>query len=130
MELLKHSETDKRNKRLEVGKRAASDAVTMAMHQAMVEHYPELDLLIPLYRRAGFTCSEIQGFKWDHIDKDRGVVWVLDLLWSKTANGIRLIPVNQKLRQILLPRQESADSEFVFPQGIRKAKAKDYGVAA
>lgn len=29
-------------------------------------------------------------------------------------------------RQILLPRKESADSEFVFPQGISKAKAKDY----
>ena len=29
-------------------------------------------------------------------------------------------------RQILLPRKESAESEFVCPQGIRKAKAKDY----
>ena len=120
-DLLQHSETEKRQKVLKDRERAASDKTCMAMQRGMIEIYPELELLIPLYRLAGLRNTEAPFLKWEHIRKDPSGTWIIDLLWSKTADGIRLIPINKKLKSILLPRRGDPDS-YVLPSKIHDVK--------
>ena len=120
-DLMQHSETEKRQKVLKDRERAASDKTCMAMQRGMIEIYPELELLIPLYRLAGLRNTEAPFLKWEHIRKDPSGTWIIDLLWSKTADGIRLIPINKKLQSILLPRREDPDS-YVLPSKIHNVK--------
>lgn len=125
-DLMQHSETEKRQKVLKDRERAASDKTCMAMQKGMIEIYPELELLIPLYRLAGLRNTEAPFLKWEHIRKDPSGTWIIDLLWSKTADGIRLIPINKKLQSILLPRREDPDS-YVLPSKIHNVKnTKDW----
>ena len=49
-DLLQYSETEKREKVLKDRERAASDETCMKMHKAIVDLYPDLVALIPLYR--------------------------------------------------------------------------------
>ena len=121
IDLMQHSETEKRQKVLKDRERAASDKTCMAMQKGMIEIYPELELLIPLYRLAGLRNTEAPFLKWEHIRKDPSGTWIIDLLWSKTADGIRLIPVNKKLQSILLPRRDNPDS-YVLPSQIHDIK--------
>ena len=120
-DLMQHSETEKRQKVLKDRERAASDKTCMAMQRGMIEIYPELELLIPLYRLAGLRNTEAPFLKWEHIRKDPSGTWIIDLLWSKTADGIRIIPINKKLQSILLPRREDPDS-YVLPSKIHDVK--------
>ncbi|MDB4677537.1 hypothetical protein OAE71_00060 [Synechococcus sp. AH-551-A21] len=120
-DLMQHSETEKRQKVLKDRERAASDKTCRAMQRGMIEIYPELELLIPLYRLAGLRNTEAPFLKWEHIGKDRSGTWMIDLLWSKTADGIRLIPINNKLQSILLPRRGDPDS-YVLPSQIHDVK--------
>jgi site-specific recombinase XerD len=120
-DLLQHSETEKRQKVLKDRERAASDETCMAMQRGMIEIYPELELLIPLYRLAGLRNTEAPFLQWQHIRKDPSGTWMVDLLWSKTADGIRLIPINEKLQSILLPRRGDPDS-YVLPSQIHDVK--------
>ena len=120
-DLMQHSETEKRQKVLKDRERAASDETCMAMQRGMLEIYPELELLIPLYRLAGLRNTEAPFLKWQHIRKDPSGTWMIDLLWSKTADGIRLIPINEKLKSMLLPRRGDPDS-YVLPSKIHDVK--------
>jgi integrase len=121
IDLLQHSEKEKRQKVLKDRERAASDETCMAMQRGMIELYPDLELLIPLYRLSGLRNTEAPFLKWKHIYKERSGTWVIDLLWSKTADGIRLIPINKKLQLILLSRRSDSDS-FVLPERIHGVK--------
>ncbi len=121
IELMPLSETEKRQKVLKDRERAASDETCMAMQTGMLEIYPELELLIPLYRLAGLRNTEAPFLKWQHIRKDPSGTWMIDLLWSKTADGIRLIPINEKLKSMLLPRRGDPDS-YVLPSKIHEVK--------
>ena len=121
IDLMQHSETEKRQKVLKDRERAASDETCMAMQRGILEIYPELELLIPLYRLAGLRNTEAPFLKWQHIRKDPSGTWIIDLLWSKTADGIRLIPINEKLKSILLPQQGDLDS-YVLPSKIHEVK--------
>ncbi|WP_222929753.1 hypothetical protein [Synechococcus sp. SYN20] len=121
IDLMQHSETEKRQKVLKDRERAASDETCMAMQRGMLEIYPELELLIPLYRLAGLRNTEAPFLKWQHIRKDPSGTWMIDLLWSKTADGIRLIPINEKLKSMLLPRRGDPDS-YVLPSKIHDVK--------
>ena len=116
-DLLQHSETEKRKKVLKDRARAASDETCMKMQKAIVDLYPDLVALIPLYRLAGLRNTEAPFLQWKHIYQDRSGIWVIDLLWSKTADGIRLIPINKKLQEILLPLRSEPES-FVLPERI------------
>lgn len=116
-DLLQHSETEKRKKVLKDRERAATDETCMKMHEAMVDLYPELVALIPLYRLAGLRNTEAPFLQWKNVYQDRSGIWVIDLLWSKTADGIRLIPINKKLQEILLPLRSEPES-FVLPERI------------
>lgn len=116
-DLLQHSETEKRKKVLKDRERAATDETCMKMHRAIVDLYPDLIALIPLYRLAGLRNTEAPFLQWKHIYQDRSGLWVIDLLWSKTADGIRLIPINKKLQEILLPLRSEPES-FVLPERI------------
>ena len=120
-DLMQHSETEKRQKVLKDRERAASDKTCMAMQRGMIEIYPELELLIPLYRLAGLRNTEAPFLKWEHIRKAPSGTWIIDLLWSKTADGIRLIPINEKLKSILLPHRGDPDS-YVLPSKIHDVK--------
>ena len=117
IDLLQHSETEKRNKVLKNRDRAATDETCMKMHRTIVDLYPDLIALIPLYRLAGLRNTEAPFLQWKHIYQDRSGHWVIDLLWSKTAYGIRLIPINKKLQAILLPLRSEPES-FVLPERI------------
>ena len=116
-DLLQHSETEKRKKVLKDRGRAATDETCMKMHKAVLTLYPDLIGLIPLYRLAGLRNTEASFLQWKHIYEDKSGIWVIDLLWSKTADGIRLIPINNKLQEILLPLRSDPES-FVLPQRI------------
>ena len=116
-DLLQHSETEKRKKVLKDRERAASDETCIKMHKAIVDLYPDLVALIPLYRLAGLRNTEAPLLQWKHVYQDRSAIWVIDLLWSKTADGIRLIPINKKLQEILLPLRSEPES-FVLPERI------------
>ena len=116
-DLLQHSETEKRRRVLRDRERAATDETCMKMHEAVVGLYPDLLALIPLYRLAGLRNTEAPFLQWKHIYQDRSGIWVIDLLWSKTAEGIRLIPVNKKLQEILLPLRGDSEA-FVLPERI------------
>ena len=89
----------------------------MKMQKAIVDLYPDLVPLIPLYRLAGLRNTEAPFLQWKHIYQDRSGIWLIDLLWSKTADGIRLIPINQKLQEILLPLRSEPES-FILPERI------------
>ena len=116
-DLLRYSETEKRKKVLKDRERAASDETCMKMQNAIVDLYPDLVALIPLYRLAGLRNTEAPFLQWKHIYQDRSGIWLIDLLWSKTADGIRLIPINKKLQEILLPLRSEPES-FVLPERI------------
>ena len=88
-DLLQHSKTEKRQKVLKDRERDASDETCMAMQRGMNEIYPDLEMLIPLYRLAGLRNTEAPFLKWQNICKDPSGTWMIDLLWSKTADGIR-----------------------------------------
>ena len=121
IDLLQHSEKEKRQKVLKDRERAASDETCMAMQRGMIELYPDLELLIPLYRLSGLRNTEAPFLKWKHIYKERSGIWVIDLLWSKTADGIRLIPINKKLQLLLLPHRSNPES-FILPERIHDVK--------
>ena len=116
-DLLQHSETEKRRRVLRDRERAATDETCMKMHEAVVDLYPDLLALIPLYRLAGLRNTEAPFLQWKHVYQDRSGIWVIDLSWSKTAKGIRLIPVNKKLQEILLPLRGDSEA-FVLPERI------------
>ena len=70
-DLLQHSETEKRKKVLKDRERAASDETCMKMQKAIVDLYPDLVALIPLYRLAGLRNTEAPFLQWKHIYQDR-----------------------------------------------------------
>jgi len=60
---------------------------------------------------AGFRINEASVLKWSDIDFDNGVIY---LYRSKVSND-DFIPMTNRLRNTLLSRRRSVDSEYVFP---------------
>ena len=51
--------------------------------------------------------------QWKHIVKVQGV-WCVDVMISKTAAGIRRIPMNETLQRVLLPLKKKVANDEVF----------------
>lgn len=58
----------------------------------------------------GMRKGEILGLKWENVDLNRDMIYVLD-----TKNGDkREIPINKRLKEVLIGIKNNSDSPFVF----------------
>ena len=69
-------------------------------------------LFVLLIDNTGLRNSEALGLKWRDVVQQDGI-WFLDLQDSKTAAGIRRLPLNSRLLKYLLPFK-GADDEFII----------------
>ncbi|MEB3184450.1 MAG: site-specific integrase [Cyanobacteriota bacterium] len=65
--------------------------------------------------------SESLSLKWKDLVQIEGA-WYFDLKFSKTAEGIRYVPLNDRLEQWLLPMRGN-DDEFVINNSWNKTKS-------
>ncbi len=56
---------------------------------------------------------EISMLQWKHIVKVQGV-WCVDVMISKTAAGIRRIPMNETLQRVLLPLKKKVANDEAY----------------
>ena len=56
---------------------------------------------------------EISMLQWKHIVKVQGV-WCVDVMISKTAAGIRCIPMNETLQRVLLPLKKKVANDEAY----------------
>lgn len=68
-------------------------------------------LFVLLIDNTGFRNSEALSLKWMDVVRQDGI-WFLDLQDSKTAAGIRRLPLNSRLLKYLLPLKGD-DDEFI-----------------
>jgi len=69
-------------------------------------------LFVLLIDNTGLRNSEALGLKWKDVVQQDGI-WFLDLQDSKTAAGIRRLPLNSRLLKYLLPLRGD-DDEFII----------------
>ena len=96
------TQQDRKQRRLKSRTLAITDANATAIASYAAKQGPIFLHLVVLLRLTGLRCTEAATLRWDHIIEKDGFP-LIDLLDSKTPDGIRLIPINQKLQRYLLP---------------------------
>ncbi|MFI5324453.1 MAG: tyrosine-type recombinase/integrase [Thermodesulfobacteriota bacterium] len=74
-------------------------------------------ILITAYN-TGMRYSEILNLKWENVDLNENMLVVTE---SKNDES-RYVPINEELKEALIPLKELSQCEYVFSHGTRKAK--------
>jgi integrase/recombinase XerD len=83
---------------------------------------PSLKDLLPFLVDTGLRISEAIGLKWEHIDFNKGTVFVSD---GKTKNARRHIPMTERVYQILIRLKES-EEVYVFASRSRHSVSEQF----
>ncbi|QNI97711.1 phage integrase family protein [Synechococcus sp. RS9902] len=126
--LLKQSEASKKEAKLKERTKATTDEAKIGLlKQALTEaenlgkdKRPEVlgarhgtwKALLLMDNTTLRRC-EISMLQWKHIVKVDGV-WCVDVMISKTAAGIRRIPMNETLQRVLLPLKKKVANDEAF----------------
>lgn len=126
------TQQDKKERRLKNRNLAISDANASAMARYGAKRGQPFLHLVVLLRLTGLRCSEVATLRWcQWIERDD--LPFIDLLDSKTPEGIRLVPINNKLKQYLLPYRPASDheqSDFILNNFITKRKQPRHAIGA
>ena len=128
---IKTTTAERKAKKLRIRGNTMPDENVRALHQFFSREVDDGQLLWPLLRLAGLRISEALALEWNKIHNDLGGIWVVDLLESKTVDGIRLLPMNTALQRLILPYHPAlnkdlrSSSPFVFPRFATLKSPKD-----
>ena len=126
--LLKQSEASKKEAKLKERTKATTDEAKIGLlAQALTEaENPGKDKrpevlgarhgtwkALVLMDNSTLRRCEISMLQWKHIVKVDGV-WCVDVMISKTAAGIRRIPMNETLQRVLLPLKKKVANDEAF----------------
>ena len=122
---------DQKQRRLKNRELAITDANATAIARYGLANDDDLLMITVMLRLTGLRNGEMATLRWEQIRLDDEFP-VIDLLDAKTANGIRLVPINEKLQQFLAPRRpiKAADQQnFLLNGGIPKRRTPATGVS-
>ncbi len=113
-ERIKETKAQQKEKvRKDKDKATDKDEVKRLLDYAYLEYEDKYAwLFVLLIDNAGLRNSEALGLRWRDVVQQDGI-WFLDLQDSKTASGIRRLPLNSRLLKYLLPLKGD-DDEFII----------------
>ena len=129
-DLITITQQDKKQRRLKNRTLAISDANASALASYSAKRGQPFLHLVVLLRLTGLRCTEVATLRWSQWIERDGLPFI-DLLDSKTPEGIRLVPINNKLKQYLLPYRPASAAEqddYILNNSIPKRKQPRHAI--